>query len=794
MSTAGPNLAGAGASVDRASATAWTTPGNITADDASTASAAVPTDYLVASSFGFSIPPGANILGVTVEVQAHETGTGSSNYVVQLHSATTPTLIGSSKNSATVTGTTPTTQSFGGASDPWGASLTPTIVNDTGFGVSLWSTDTTNTLLVDFIRITIEYSELGGEDGDTWEGGVAQRPVAGPIARAASVLAGAVALSMAMHSPVDDIVGADFGGGTPQPAAQRAQQGSVLWQWGGAVDDIVPQPAVAVFEADDWQALAPIARIAPQQPWFEQDPIPVALEEGEWTPQWAPYRAFVQQWLGEDEVVEQPIVGVPEEDGWGVPLAASPYRAFVQRWEGDDEIVVAPATLAAEEEEWRAFVVPARVVLPPQWSNDDFLAVASFGPDDQGWEAPWVVRSIWTQAWQAEEDIVPQPASDVSGTGGGTPQPASQRARHGISIVHLGGGDEIVTAATPLPFDEETWAAPWVVRTPAWAYTWSLDDEKVVAPTGIVEDDAWLVTVVDGGGSRWIPLWSVQDAIPTLPVDEHYELPGPVRSARPFVQQWADDQVIVTAAAPLPIDEQYHWQSSWQTRAPVVRLWADDDTPQLPSIVEDEPYSPRAWLRAPLVYVPWSDDELVTAVAPLQVDDEYWWTGAPRRTALAAPGALADDGSIIVTAPAGIVDEDYHWSAWWPARRPVVADWRDDGFAAPSIVADDDPAPHLAQWVVRRPAIVVEWIDGDAPPVLGVDEEPWSAPWVVPARAFSLHGWLTDSADVRYTLFGGSPADDRTYRVAGGDRILHVIDGDRRLQVEPGERDEELDT
>lgn len=149
--------AGAGANVDRAGNTAWTTPGNITADDAATASAAVPTDYLVCSSFGFAIPPSAVIVGVTLNVEGHETGTGSSNYTAQLHTDTTPTLVGSSKTSGTVNGTTPTVYPVGAANDLWGATLTPAIVNAAGFGVSIWSTDTTNTLLLDYADLVIEY-------------------------------------------------------------------------------------------------------------------------------------------------------------------------------------------------------------------------------------------------------------------------------------------------------------------------------------------------------------------------------------------------------------------------------------------------------------------------------------------------------------------------------------------------------------------------------------------------------------------------------------------------------------
>lgn len=161
MPSTGNTFPTSGTTVDRAASTAWTNPGNITSDNAADATAAVPTDYLIASGFNFTIPANATIRGVTVRVEASETGTGSSNYVPQLISDTTPTLIGSAKTAVTVSGTTPTVSSNGGASDLWGATLTPAIVNAAGFGVALWSTDTTNTLAIDFVTIAIEYDDPG---------------------------------------------------------------------------------------------------------------------------------------------------------------------------------------------------------------------------------------------------------------------------------------------------------------------------------------------------------------------------------------------------------------------------------------------------------------------------------------------------------------------------------------------------------------------------------------------------------------------------------------------------------
>jgi hypothetical protein len=158
MATTGNTFPTVGATVDRAASAAWSNPGNVVSDNGSNASAAVPTDYLVTSGYGFTLPAHATIVGVTVRVEASETGSGSSSYIPQLHSATTPTLIGSAKTAVTVTGTTPVISSNGGTSDLWGATLTPAIVNNAGFGVSIWSTDTVNTLSIDFVTIAIEYT------------------------------------------------------------------------------------------------------------------------------------------------------------------------------------------------------------------------------------------------------------------------------------------------------------------------------------------------------------------------------------------------------------------------------------------------------------------------------------------------------------------------------------------------------------------------------------------------------------------------------------------------------------
>ena len=161
MASTGNVFPTVGANVDRAGATSWTNPGNVVSDNATDTTNALTAqaDYLVTSAYDFSaIPDNAIIAGVTVRVEASETGTGSSSYIPRLHSDTTPTLIGAAKSAVTVSGSTKVISTNGGVADLWSAALTPAIVKSAGFGVSIWSTDTGNTLAIDFVTIAIEYN------------------------------------------------------------------------------------------------------------------------------------------------------------------------------------------------------------------------------------------------------------------------------------------------------------------------------------------------------------------------------------------------------------------------------------------------------------------------------------------------------------------------------------------------------------------------------------------------------------------------------------------------------------
>jgi hypothetical protein len=145
----GENNAGIGA-------TAWTSPGSVTADDAATAScnAGASSQYLVARNFTFGLPSNARIVGVTVRAEGTEGSAGTESVNAQLQDAS-GALFGSSQ-AQTFSGAGAAVYTYGGTSNLWGATLTPAIVGNANFGVRLWFT-TAHNITVDFVTMAIEY-------------------------------------------------------------------------------------------------------------------------------------------------------------------------------------------------------------------------------------------------------------------------------------------------------------------------------------------------------------------------------------------------------------------------------------------------------------------------------------------------------------------------------------------------------------------------------------------------------------------------------------------------------------
>lgn len=133
----GWTLAGAGTSLGGGSS--WTNPGNITADDGSIASSIVgeiPTALLLASNFGFALPPNATVLGYEVRVQVRENPSdGGQARFRTLRLYENGGAVGDNKDANTSLTTSYVDYDFGGSEDTFSISLSGAQVNASGFGV-----------------------------------------------------------------------------------------------------------------------------------------------------------------------------------------------------------------------------------------------------------------------------------------------------------------------------------------------------------------------------------------------------------------------------------------------------------------------------------------------------------------------------------------------------------------------------------------------------------------------------------------------------------------------------------
>jgi len=117
------------------------------------------TFLLRAYNFGFTIPVGASIGGITVEIEGYGANGANSPQHVMLtknSSASIGTELGST---ASWTGT-PTNRTFGGASSAWGTTWTYDEINASNFGVLFANKATANDadVFIDYIRVTVDYS------------------------------------------------------------------------------------------------------------------------------------------------------------------------------------------------------------------------------------------------------------------------------------------------------------------------------------------------------------------------------------------------------------------------------------------------------------------------------------------------------------------------------------------------------------------------------------------------------------------------------------------------------------
>lgn len=157
----------------------WTNPGNVGADDATEASITAatfdspdPSFYLYARGFGFTIPAGATVDGIVVEVDRRSIIANSGiDREIRLANSV-GVLIGDDKHDAvTVWPSTSTVKTYGGAADTWNTGLSAadllTMVNDPDFGVYFQAqANIANADIgVDFIRVTVHYTEAALPSG-----------------------------------------------------------------------------------------------------------------------------------------------------------------------------------------------------------------------------------------------------------------------------------------------------------------------------------------------------------------------------------------------------------------------------------------------------------------------------------------------------------------------------------------------------------------------------------------------------------------------------------------------------
>lgn len=144
----------------------WTSPGNVGADDGVeaqvTAASYDANDHtwrLKAQNFGFTIPAGATIDGIIVEIERRAFAGAAEDQEVRLYNAA-GTLVGDDKQTATAWPSTVGVATYGSSTDTWNASLTATDVNDVDFGVALivLATAANTDIGVDYIRATVHYT------------------------------------------------------------------------------------------------------------------------------------------------------------------------------------------------------------------------------------------------------------------------------------------------------------------------------------------------------------------------------------------------------------------------------------------------------------------------------------------------------------------------------------------------------------------------------------------------------------------------------------------------------------
>lgn len=173
MASQGPNSGGTFVSVADPNV-AWANPTRVVSSNNQYATAALSdtspsSEYLRSTNFSFTIPSTATIDGILVEWELSTANVGATEHIADLSVKIVKggAETGSEKaiNEWTATDTY---YSYGGSTDLWGTTFTPTNINATDFGASIsatWFEDSglagSATARIDHVRITVFYTEAG---------------------------------------------------------------------------------------------------------------------------------------------------------------------------------------------------------------------------------------------------------------------------------------------------------------------------------------------------------------------------------------------------------------------------------------------------------------------------------------------------------------------------------------------------------------------------------------------------------------------------------------------------------
>jgi hypothetical protein len=149
----------------------WSDPEHITADDSSWATAGslggkVTSHYLRANQFGFAIPTGATINGISATIMRKCSNNDMTNYAVDARVSIIKAdgSIGSTNKYGSLTHwpTLEATASYGGTTDLWDETWTPDAINDSSFGIVLCIYTLASLPMVmasvDYITVTVTYT------------------------------------------------------------------------------------------------------------------------------------------------------------------------------------------------------------------------------------------------------------------------------------------------------------------------------------------------------------------------------------------------------------------------------------------------------------------------------------------------------------------------------------------------------------------------------------------------------------------------------------------------------------